>query len=293
MRLPRLFDDAAAAGYRILSLSGGEPFLYPDLAAVVSAAKKAGLMVNLVSNGTLIDDRHAAWVAGNIDLIAISIDGPPDLHNEIRGDTRAFRRAVAGIEALHRAGARHALIHTATESSIRDLTWLIDFAIHQRALFLQIHPLERTGRAQTDMSDETSANLPSRLAYLLGVLAGDSCPVPVHLDVLSREHALVMEAGLTKAASQPLSHILDPLVIEQDGFVVPWTYGLDRRFALGSVEQTPLSDLLADYQTTGRLHQALTLRRKTAERIATDQPWPFVDWFSAMRGGIGEREAAV
>ena len=46
--------DAAALGFGVVSLSGGEPLLYDGLDVVLAAARQVGSRVNLVSNGILI-----------------------------------------------------------------------------------------------------------------------------------------------------------------------------------------------------------------------------------------------
>ena len=49
------------------------------------------------------DDRHhaaAKKIAAGLEELYLSLDGPPPVHDRIRGREGAFDRAVAGVEAL-------------------------------------------------------------------------------------------------------------------------------------------------------------------------------------------------
>ncbi len=82
-------------GVRILFFCGGETFLWQDgqknIRDLVIEAKEMGfLIVNVVTNGTLPIDLPEA------DLILLSLDGDPERHNIIRGDT--YEKIMENIE---------------------------------------------------------------------------------------------------------------------------------------------------------------------------------------------------
>jgi MoaA/NifB/PqqE/SkfB family radical SAM enzyme len=86
----------------IVSLFGGEPFLYPDLLPLVREVKKRGLTCTVITNGGRLEKHARELVESGIDSIAVSIDGPPELHNRIRGQADCFERAAAGVRAIAR-----------------------------------------------------------------------------------------------------------------------------------------------------------------------------------------------
>jgi MoaA/NifB/PqqE/SkfB family radical SAM enzyme len=57
--------------------------------------------VTLLSSGLLIE-RHARAIVEGIDDVIVSLDGPPEVHDRIRGIPLAFRMLTAGVQALHR-----------------------------------------------------------------------------------------------------------------------------------------------------------------------------------------------
>jgi radical SAM protein with 4Fe4S-binding SPASM domain len=89
-----------------IHFTGGEPFLYEGLWDVVNHARTKGYGVAVMSNGCLItsDDAERASTL-KISDIQISLEGPPDLHDSIRG-RGSFAAAAKGVETLARFGNR-------------------------------------------------------------------------------------------------------------------------------------------------------------------------------------------
>jgi MoaA/NifB/PqqE/SkfB family radical SAM enzyme len=83
------------------NLTGGEPFLYPDIKELITHIKSKGLYLNIVSNGTLLENFAEIIVHSGIDKIAISIDGTPDKHDSIRRSPGAFSKTLEGIQAIN------------------------------------------------------------------------------------------------------------------------------------------------------------------------------------------------
>ena len=95
----RLLDELAP--HRpIVTLFGGEPFLYPEIMPLVRAIKARGLVATVITNGWHLERHARELVEAGIDSIAVSIDGPPSVHDRIRGRESSFARAAAGIRAV-------------------------------------------------------------------------------------------------------------------------------------------------------------------------------------------------
>ncbi|MFY9551609.1 MAG: radical SAM protein [Thermoanaerobaculia bacterium] len=86
----------------IVSLFGGEPFLYPDILPLIREVKRRGLTCTVITNGGRLEAFARDLVEAGIDSIAVSIDGPPEVHNRIRGREDSFQRAAAGVRAVRR-----------------------------------------------------------------------------------------------------------------------------------------------------------------------------------------------
>jgi MoaA/NifB/PqqE/SkfB family radical SAM enzyme len=94
-------DGLIELGMRELSLDGGEPLTHRHVAAIVTWLRERRIVVRLNTNGILV--RRKASVVKQLAKVKISLDGPPAVHDAVRG-TRAFERALDGAAAARELG---------------------------------------------------------------------------------------------------------------------------------------------------------------------------------------------
>ena len=122
-RIRRLAAEAVDAGVTELILTGGEPFLLPDIDDLVAACT-AALPTTLLTNGMLFRGRRleALRRMDRISLaLQISLDSAtPELHDRHRG-SGTWDRAVAGIRTAHTEGFRVRVAATLPAEQIHEL----------------------------------------------------------------------------------------------------------------------------------------------------------------------------
>jgi MoaA/NifB/PqqE/SkfB family radical SAM enzyme len=80
-----------------LNVTGGEPFLRSGLVDILDEMNDRNLDVYLLTNGTLIDrEKAAALAALAVKGVQVSIEGPEEVHDSIRG-AGSFAAACRGI----------------------------------------------------------------------------------------------------------------------------------------------------------------------------------------------------
>ncbi len=84
---------------RWVVFSGGEPLLHSELSALARMLRGEGIRITLLTAG-LILERCAVQVAEDMDDVIVSLDGPPEIHDRIRGVPGAYHRLERGIVAL-------------------------------------------------------------------------------------------------------------------------------------------------------------------------------------------------
>jgi MoaA/NifB/PqqE/SkfB family radical SAM enzyme len=95
---------------RVINLTGGEPFLRPDLAEVVATIRQACPQARqiLSTNGLALPRiRHLAPILASIDpalAVRVSIDGIGTLHDRLRGVPGAYARARHALGSFQQAG---------------------------------------------------------------------------------------------------------------------------------------------------------------------------------------------
>jgi MoaA/NifB/PqqE/SkfB family radical SAM enzyme len=106
------FERAVARfpGLRHLELQGeGEPLLHPRLFDMIAAARARGIVVSLITNGSLLTAEAAAGLTrGGVEKISISIESAdPDRFRAIRGGK--LEKVIEGVARLVAAKAGRAL----------------------------------------------------------------------------------------------------------------------------------------------------------------------------------------
>jgi len=101
--------DQAAGVRPAFYFSGGEPLLYQGLDEILARIKQRGMIAALVTNGTALTQYAERLVRLGVDNVTVSLDGPEEVHDKIRGVRGTFRRATEGIRALRQARQRTGL----------------------------------------------------------------------------------------------------------------------------------------------------------------------------------------
>ncbi len=99
-----LWEAAAAEGVLFLALTGGEPLLHPDFPRLYEAAIRQGFLVTLLSNGTLIDEPMADFLAELMPYyISLSVYGvSADTYARVTGNPAGQAASFKAIELLRK-----------------------------------------------------------------------------------------------------------------------------------------------------------------------------------------------
>ena len=97
----RRIDRLGAMGTSIITISGGEPLLHPDLDAIIARIRKNGMLAGLITNGYLLmAERIERLNRAGLEYLQISIDN-------VRPDEVSKKSLkVSGPEAPASGGAR-------------------------------------------------------------------------------------------------------------------------------------------------------------------------------------------
>lgn len=79
---------------------GGEPFLYPDLMPLMAYMKEHRFMFSVVTNGVHLAKEAREIVDVGWDCLMLSLDGPRDVHDEVRGVKGTYDTLVEGIRTV-------------------------------------------------------------------------------------------------------------------------------------------------------------------------------------------------
>lgn len=237
-------EALANDGYEVLSISGGEPLLYRELSQLSMGARSLGFRVHVITNGYAVSARQLETLAPLLDLVAISIDGDEAAHDALRRAPGSFRRAVDSLRRFRDRGVRVAVVSCVTQTSLPLVPALHDLCAREHVSILSLRPIVDVGRAQETASDSTYLT-PSDLLRLeiMAQLLDDAAGTRVRADVAFagdiRSESALAYPFLGDVNSGTLAENVNPLVIREDGCVIPYVYGMPDAFALGRITDSP------------------------------------------------------
>ena len=109
LELFRSVVDEVAPHQPMIAITSTEPLLYKPLCEAIAHVRSRGLEMAVTTNGWLLPDLADDLAAAGLTRLNVSIDGPPGVHDFIRGREGAFARAVEGTARLKEAAARRGL----------------------------------------------------------------------------------------------------------------------------------------------------------------------------------------
>ncbi len=108
----------------------GEPTAHPDILHMISGLKGLGLNVEMVSNGTLLDEKLSAGLAeAGLDRLWVSFDGADTGNYEHVREGGKFKAVLQNVKRLTAAGrVKVGMAFVVTKSNVADLPKLGDLA---------------------------------------------------------------------------------------------------------------------------------------------------------------------
>lgn len=106
-----------------------EPLIYPHLIASLKYAHSKNLYTTLTTNGLNLRRFADQLLESGLNELFISLDGPQDIHNEIRGNKNSFQKAVEGIDYLlqKNTGLKISIFCVITEWNIGQLMQMLEY----------------------------------------------------------------------------------------------------------------------------------------------------------------------
>lgn len=137
-----------------ITLFGGEPMLHPACVDIIRAVKERGMHCLMITNGSLLEEKAGQIAESGLDELNVSIDGPRQVHDRIRGLDGLYDTVMRGLSRVRDArGNRKMLVNiqcTISGHNQHHLKDMIDVAAQAGADSLTFHHLIFLGREAVD-----------------------------------------------------------------------------------------------------------------------------------------------
>jgi MoaA/NifB/PqqE/SkfB family radical SAM enzyme/dephospho-CoA kinase len=171
-----VIDELAGQGFTHIKFTGGEPFLRPDLMAILRHARRRGFKTDLSTNAAHIDDAVALELAGlGLEMAHVSLDGHTQAIQESARGARTYAPTVAGIKALAGKGIRlriGCVVFKGNQSHLMDIASFCHDLGCDEIIFSLMEPAGRMKGQTRLLCDLDGATLRSRIDEISQSLLG-------------------------------------------------------------------------------------------------------------------------
>ncbi len=257
-----------------------EPLVYPHLLESLEYAKQKKIHTTITTNALTLKHKAKKMVEAGIKEVYVSLDGPLDIHNEIRGHKKSFQKAIEGIEELlsekeqpivkvicaiteWNVGTLHELLESLKHLPIQEVGFMhTQFVTKEAAQLHEISPwnfLYPASDSNIDLLDFENMNL-DRLLEEIKIIKKSEYPFRVYFspEITSKENLELYYQKTEKIIGKLCHAVYTSIMIKSDGSVIP-AHGRCYNIALGNIYDQSLkkiwsSDLLKKLRTD--LHEA-------------------------------------
>jgi MoaA/NifB/PqqE/SkfB family radical SAM enzyme len=126
----QVLDDLRRLGTLSVTLTGGDPLLYPGFLSVAAAVRQRRFALRIFTNGSLIDPSMGEAIAALLPLsVAISLHGAcAPTHDRVTGRPGSFDAMLRGVEELRRRGVRLVLRTPLSRLNEREIDGMVALA---------------------------------------------------------------------------------------------------------------------------------------------------------------------
>lgn len=260
MLSPEMMEKVTASAMAFAEYSctfafqGGEPTLrgldfYRHVMELQQRYRKEGVAVfnTIQTNGTLIDEDWAAFLAENHFLVGLSLDGPADLHNLNRTDPAqkgSFNSVMKAVRLFRKHRVDFNILCVLTKRNARSIEKIFRFYLKEGFGFLQFIPC-------LDPFDEPGKNEPYSLssedyAYFLMKIFDlwfEEYKKGNYISIRHLDNWLSILLGRAPEACSMIGHCSPQFVVEGNGSVYPCDFYVLDQWNLGSAETQSFAEI--------------------------------------------------
>ena len=127
----------AALGTMRIKFQGGEPTVRPDFRTLSAAARQAGLITAVITNGLRISAQPE--LLDNLHEVVVSLDSPtPEVHDRLRGKG-THKRALAALDLARSRGLKTYVVMVASRANVSLVEKMLDLC-EERGVALHVQP---------------------------------------------------------------------------------------------------------------------------------------------------------
>lgn len=236
------------------AFQGGEPTLagldfYREVVRLQQRYARSGVNIHnaIQTNGVLIDDEWAQFLAEHHFLVGLSLDGPAELHNQNRPDSKgkgSFQAVMRAVRLFEKYHVDFNILCVVTGRNARSIEKIYRFYRKQGFRWLQFIPClepigQNRGIAQYHLSPEAYGDFLVRLFDLWY----DDLKHGEYISIRHLDNWISILLGECPEACNMTGQCSVQFVIEGDGGVYPCDFYVLDEWRMGTVGKDAFADM--------------------------------------------------
>ncbi len=179
-----IIDDAKKFYGECLHLTGGEPFVHPDIFDIIDYGRKSGYQSIIINtNGTLLNEDNIRRLSefGESVHLTVSIDGFEEINDKIRGNG-VFNRVIGSLRLCGEHKIDFSVMTVVTKILLDSLDRWIDYLLFEFPMLKGIHLIpvgDVSGGVQGSLTEYLESSGILKLGMLVASCILDGKPVTV------------------------------------------------------------------------------------------------------------------
>ena len=267
--LHSLFSELYKEHITAIAISGGEPFLHPDIGGIIQDATEKGLSLMIISNGTCFIEEHLPLLLKYQPSLQLTFDGWDDeSHDNTRGNGN-FRLLINGILKARASGYKGIIrarinLHKSNISHLKDILCVIDTLNSQSAgKFLAINDINLSIIHATENGGGSFSEYVPNTVFLENADLASICNEWNESHNLQISYDKNMDLGC--AYDGEPDSVNCSFRIALNGSVFPCQMFTDERYSLGNLYLNTLEEILRGEPLQAFIKQVRSRRDNLSE----------------------------
>lgn len=120
-----MIDELSQLGTAFIHFTGGEPLLRQDIGVILDYCHKKNILTSINSNGSFFSKRINELM--NLNLLGLSLDGPKDIHDSIRGEG-SYDKVLEAINIAKSKAIKTRILTVLSKSNLDTIDFILNKA---------------------------------------------------------------------------------------------------------------------------------------------------------------------
>jgi radical SAM protein with 4Fe4S-binding SPASM domain len=151
--IKKILDEGRKRGNRYLEITGGEPFLHPEIIRILSYAERSGYLISILTNGLLLDEKiiqSLSTIKARLRLGFYSAN--KETHEYFSGED-TYDPLVNVIRILRKKRLYFGIGMPVFKKNVNEIEDTVRFAFEEGCAFVRIIPCAKYHKAENEEID--------------------------------------------------------------------------------------------------------------------------------------------